>query len=105
MKTDKHQLEYSIHSAKVTWCPICCRHFYNEVNLEHDVPKFEKEQKNSNSDSVTGLSEPERDMEMIFCAALLRSLSIGDDKLIKIMNEYRGLMNRKEEVLKELKGT
>jgi len=28
----KHQLEYSVYSCKVTWCPICCEHFYNERN-------------------------------------------------------------------------
>ncbi len=26
----KHQLEYNIHSCKVSWCPICKEHFYTE---------------------------------------------------------------------------
>ncbi len=25
---DRHELEYSIYSTKVTWCPICKEHFY-----------------------------------------------------------------------------
>jgi len=28
----KHPLEYSVYSCKVTWCPICSEHFYNERN-------------------------------------------------------------------------
>ena len=28
----KHQLKYSIWSCKVSWCPICLKHFYNERN-------------------------------------------------------------------------
>ena len=31
----KHQLEYSIWSCKVSWCPICLKHFYNERNEIH----------------------------------------------------------------------
>jgi hypothetical protein len=31
----KHQLEYSIYSRRVSWCPICLKHFYNERNVEH----------------------------------------------------------------------
>ncbi len=31
----KHQLEYNIWSAKVSWCPICNKHFYNERNEKH----------------------------------------------------------------------
>ena len=31
----KHQLEYSIWSCKVSWCPICLEHFYNDRNEEH----------------------------------------------------------------------
>lgn len=31
-KKDTHQLEYSIWSNKVSWCPICLKHFYNERN-------------------------------------------------------------------------
>lgn len=31
----KHQLEYSIYSCKVSWCPICHKHFYNERNEIH----------------------------------------------------------------------
>ncbi len=31
----KHQLEYSIWSCKVSWCPICRKHFYNERNKIH----------------------------------------------------------------------
>jgi len=31
----KHQLEYSVYSCKVTWCPICNAHFYNERNVNH----------------------------------------------------------------------
>lgn len=31
----KHQLEYSIWSCKVSWCPICRKHFYNERNEIH----------------------------------------------------------------------
>jgi len=28
----KHKLIYSIYSSKVSWCPICHSHFYNEKN-------------------------------------------------------------------------
>lgn len=28
----KHPLEYSMWSAKVSWCPICHAHFYNKSN-------------------------------------------------------------------------
>jgi hypothetical protein len=35
--SDKHQLEYSIWSAKVSWCPICLEHFYNDTNKESTV--------------------------------------------------------------------
>jgi len=31
----KHQLQYDMHSCKVSWCPICNAHFYNERNREH----------------------------------------------------------------------
>jgi len=31
----KHYLQYDMHSAKVSWCPICNAHFYNERNREH----------------------------------------------------------------------
>jgi len=31
----KHQLEYSIYSARVSWCPVCLSHFYNERNNIH----------------------------------------------------------------------
>ena len=31
----QHQLEYSIWSCKVSWCPICLKHFYNERNEIH----------------------------------------------------------------------
>lgn len=31
----RHQLEYSMYSTKVTWCPICKEHFYNDSNNEH----------------------------------------------------------------------
>ena len=31
----KHQLEYSIWSCKVSWCPVCYKHFYNERNEKH----------------------------------------------------------------------
>ena len=34
-KTIRHNLEYSIWSCKVSWCPICNQHFYNERNKEH----------------------------------------------------------------------
>ena len=38
----KHQLEYSIWSARVSWCPICKKHFYNSRN-EHHTTKATKE--------------------------------------------------------------
>jgi hypothetical protein len=31
-QNNKHQLEYSIWSCKVSWCPICKQHFYNSEN-------------------------------------------------------------------------
>jgi hypothetical protein len=31
----KHQLEYSMYSCRVSWCPICHKHFYNEKNKKH----------------------------------------------------------------------
>ena len=31
----KHKLEYSIWSAKISWCDICKKHFYNQENDEH----------------------------------------------------------------------
>jgi len=31
----KHLLEYSIWSCKVSWCPKCNKHFYNERNSVH----------------------------------------------------------------------
>ena len=31
----KHQLEYSIWSCRVSWCPICLEHFYNSRNEIH----------------------------------------------------------------------
>jgi hypothetical protein len=31
----KHYLEYCMYSTKVSWCPICKKHFYNERNKEH----------------------------------------------------------------------
>jgi len=34
-KEIRHQLEYSIMSTKVSWCPICKSHFYNERNEVH----------------------------------------------------------------------
>lgn len=34
---DKHYLEYSIYSCKVSWCPICNQHFYNERNESHTI--------------------------------------------------------------------
>ncbi len=34
---EKHKLEYNIHSTKVTWCPICKEHFYNEVSGFHSI--------------------------------------------------------------------
>jgi len=30
----RHHLQYDMHSAKVSWCPICNAHFYNERNRE-----------------------------------------------------------------------
>jgi len=33
--TQKHQLEYSIWSDWVSWCPICNDHFYNDRNEDH----------------------------------------------------------------------
>lgn len=38
----KHMLEYSIYSCKVSWCPICCKHFYNEQNEEHTTKATDK---------------------------------------------------------------
>ena len=32
---DKHQLSYSMYSARVSWCDKCNKHFHNERNLEH----------------------------------------------------------------------
>jgi hypothetical protein len=32
---EKHYLEYSMYSCKVSWCPICNHHFYNERNESH----------------------------------------------------------------------
>ena len=32
---EKHPLEYSSYSCKVSWCPICNQHFYNDRNKEH----------------------------------------------------------------------
>lgn len=31
----KHYLQYSIYSTKVSWCPICNKHFYNDRNDYH----------------------------------------------------------------------
>ena len=31
----KHFLQYSIYSNKVSWCPICKQHFYNDRNEKH----------------------------------------------------------------------
>ena len=31
----KHFLQYSIYSKKVSWCPICKQHFYNDRNEKH----------------------------------------------------------------------
>ena len=31
----KHQLEYSIFSCKISWCPICKEHFYTKQNEVH----------------------------------------------------------------------
>ena len=31
----KHFLEYCMYSTKVSWCPICRKHFYNERNEKH----------------------------------------------------------------------
>lgn len=34
---EKHYLEYSMYSCKVSWCPICNQHFYNERNESHTI--------------------------------------------------------------------
>ena len=36
---NKHQLEYCSYSNKVSWCPICKKHYYNEMNDVHTTKK------------------------------------------------------------------
>ena len=31
----RHPLKYDMYSCKVSWCPICNNHFYNDRNKEH----------------------------------------------------------------------
>jgi len=35
--TANHKLRYSIWSAKITWCDICKKHFYDQGNDEHII--------------------------------------------------------------------
>ena len=42
LNMEKHQLKYSVWSAKVSWCPICTRHFYSETNVEHTTRATDK---------------------------------------------------------------
>lgn len=34
-KHQLHQLEYSVWSCRVSWCPVCHEHYYNDRNIEH----------------------------------------------------------------------
>lgn len=38
----KHYLEYCMYSNKVSWCPICNSHFYNERNEKHTTKATEE---------------------------------------------------------------
>ena len=51
-----------------------------------------------------GLSDAERDMDMIFCVAIARTFTFGSSEMCNLLDEYRALMKNKEEVLKKIKG-
>ena len=50
------------------------------------------------------LSDAERDMDMIFCLAIARTFKFGSPEAINLLEEYRGLMTKKEEMLEKIKG-
>ena len=41
----KHKLRYSFWSAKITWCDICKKHFYDTENDEHILDEKKAETK------------------------------------------------------------
>ena len=51
-----------------------------------------------------GLSDAERDMDMIFCLAIARTFKFGSPEAINLLEEYRELMTKKEEILEKIKG-
>ena len=51
-----------------------------------------------------GLSDAERDMDMIFCLAIARTFKFGSPEAINLLEEYRELMTKKEEMLEKIKG-
>jgi hypothetical protein len=82
------------------------------MGCKHDVPKWVRceecypiKKAKSKSPSVTGLSDAERDMDMIFCLAIARTFPFGSIESINLLEEYRELMTQKEEMLKKIKGT
>jgi hypothetical protein len=48
----EHQLEYNMHSAKVTWCPICHKHFYDMPDGKHTVESLPAKNETNNAEVV-----------------------------------------------------
>jgi hypothetical protein len=51
-----------------------------------------------------GLSDAERDMDMLFCLAVARAFSFGSIEQIKILEEYSYVLKNREEMLDKIKG-
>lgn len=82
-----------------------CERYHNTTACKGLTPLTTDSDGGAEVACIGGLSAAERDMEDIFALSLIRSIGITNPLMTKVLDEYKALMLRKADVLKEIRGT